>query len=381
MVSQAPRAPRVSHNVLHTKPLLLEPHNNRFPEDIVIKINNIICDDYIKRIYEALENNLIKNIIKIFLNDKNLSRFLYYYGYQTYYFNNIMTENLGIYGEPLYNFEWGDFECEISQEDYTGITEDTREPYILNIPSDVIFAEEGGNNTPNNGVFDFYKYDVNIFSKILTLNETLWIIKNYSSYDTRLLRDINEYDYDTFADVNDTQDATAATAATAATITISNFEIDANNTFNDIYEYDKEPFAIAWNLFNRGFNKLNIFKMISVLCYNTDIDNVLQQYYRVIGGTGSVNADMKVKCDRLFRKTCYNVVKYFNKKIEKAVGDTTIISYLYAIYADDAGIQFNEEHEEHENKAYDILNDNGLLKTKRGNMLDILELLYELYLR
>ena len=359
-----------SPNVLYSKPLLLDAVNNRFPEDIVIKINNIICDDYIKRIYEALEENLIKNVIKIFLNDKNLSRFLYYYGYQTYYFNNIMTENLGIYGEPLYNFEWGDFECEIPQEDYTGIIEDTREPYILNIPSDVIFAEDNANPP-----FNFYKYDVNIFSKILTLNETLWILKNYSAYDTRLLSDISEYDFDTYADINE-----GRTQGDRARTTIANFEIDANNTFEDIYEYDKEPFAIAWNLFNRGFNKLNIFKMISVLCYNTEIDNVIQQYYGVIGGTGSVNECMKVKCGRLFRKTCYNVLKYFNKKIEKAVGDTTVISYLYAIYADDAGIQFNEEHEEHENKAYDILHNNGLLKTKRGNMLDILELLYELYL-
>jgi hypothetical protein len=372
-----------SPNVLHSKPLLLDVENNRFPEDIVIKINNIICDDYIKRIYEALEKNLIKNIIKIFLNDKNLARFLYYYGYQTYYFNNIMTENLGIYGEPLYNFEWGDFECDISQEDYAGITEDTREPYILNMPSDVVFDEDNSSHTHNNGLFNnglfnnglfnFYKYDANIFSKILTLNETLWILKNYTAYDTRLLRDINEYDYDTYADINDDAQGDRAT--------IANFEIDANNTFENIYDYDKEPFAIAWNLFNRGFNKLNIFKMISVLCYNTDIDNVIQQYYGVIGGTGSVNVDMKVNCGRLFRKTCYNVLKYFNKKIEKAVSDTTVISYLYAIYADDAGIQFDEEHEEHENKAYDILQNKGLLKTKRGNMLDILELLYELYLR
>ena len=365
------------HNVLNTKPLLLDADNNWFPEDIVIKINNIICDEYIKKIYEALEKNLIKNVIKIFLNDKNLSRFLYYYGYQTYYFNNIMTENLGIYGEPLYNFEWGDFECEISHENYAGITEDTIEPYILNIPSDVIFDEENGNNIPNNGVFNFYKYDVNIFSKILTLNETLWILKNYTAYDTQLLRDINEYDYDTYADIINDEQANNQADRT----TIANFEIDANNTFEDIYEYDKEPFAIAWNLFNRGFNKLNIFKMISVICYNTDIDNIIQQYYGIIGGTGSVNANMKVNCGRLFRKTCFNVVKYFNKKIEKAVDNTTVISYLYAIYADDAGILFNEEHEEHENKAYDILNNNGLLKTKRGNMLDILELLYELYLR
>ena len=366
-----------SHNVLHTKPLLLDPLNNRFPEDIVIKINNIICDEYIKGVYKALENNLIKNVIKIFLNDKKLSSFLYYYGYQTYYFNNIMAENLGIYGEPLYNFEWGDFECEVSQEDYQGITEDTHEPYILNMPSDVLFPDTDSNNTPNNGLFDFYKYDVNIFSKILTLNETLWIFKNYSSYDKRILQDINEYDYDTYADIN----GDACPSRGASSITIANFEIECDDTFSNIYDYDKEEFAIAWNLFNRGFIKLNIFKMIYVLCYNTDIDNVLQQYYSIIGGTGSVKDDIKVDCDRLFLKTCFNVIRYFNKKIRKAANDITVISYLYAIYADDEGIQFNEAHEEHENKAYDILRDNGLLKTKSDNMTNILDLLYELYLR
>jgi hypothetical protein len=60
-----------------------------------------------------------------------------------------------------------------------------------------------------------------------------------------------------------------------------------------------------------------------------------------------------------------------------------VISYLYAIYADDDGngnIYFNEEHEEYENKAYDILSNNGLLKTKHDNIYDILDLLYELYL-
>jgi hypothetical protein len=125
-------------NVLNSKPLLLDAVNNRFPEDIVIKINNIICDEYIKRIYEALENNLIKNTIKMFLNDKKLSKFLYYYGYQTYYFNNQMyyynvgEQNLGIYGEILSNLDWGDFECETLLEDYEGIKIETKEPYILN---------------------------------------------------------------------------------------------------------------------------------------------------------------------------------------------------------------------------------------------------------
>ena len=59
-------ASNTSNSVLNTKPLLLDPINNRFPDDIVIKINNIICDDYIKDIYKALEINFIKNTIKIF---------------------------------------------------------------------------------------------------------------------------------------------------------------------------------------------------------------------------------------------------------------------------------------------------------------------------
>ena len=121
--------------------------------------------------------------------------------------------------------------------------------------------------------------------------------------------------------------------------------------------------------------------MIYVLCYNTDIDDAVQKYYNVIGGTGLVNEDNEVDRAKLFHKTCYNVIKYFNIKIKKAADDQLVVSYLYAIYADDDGVYFNEEHEEYENKAYDILNDNGLLKTKCGNMLDILDLLYILYLK
>jgi uncharacterized membrane protein YkgB len=82
----------------------------------------------------------------------------------------------------------------------------------------------------------------------------------------------------------------------------------------------------------------------------------------------------------LFRKTCFNVVKYFNKKIKKAVENSIVISYLYAIYADDEGLEFNEAHEEYENKAYDILSDNGLLLGKPENIKEMLELLYVLYL-
>jgi hypothetical protein len=365
-------ASHTSKNVLNTKPLLLDALHNRFPEDIVIKINNIICDEYIIRIYDTLEENLIKNIIKMFLNDKNLSKFLYYYGYQTYYFdnqtyhyNNDTLHNLGIYGEIISNFEWGDFVCDTLLEDYKGINIETKEPYILNIPNDVIIAQD--NINPNNTQMDYYNFDVNIFSTNLTLNETLWILKNYSEYDKNILHGINAYDYDTGVD-KDSSDTT-----------IANFEIDSNNTYYNIYDYDKESFAIIWNLFNRGFIKLNIFKIIYIYCYNIEIDSVIQQYYNIIGGTGRVN--IIVDNSKLFHKTCFNVIKYFNKKIKKAVDDSTVISYLYAIYADDEGIEFNEEHEEYENKAYDILRDNGLLKTKSENMTDILDLLYVLYLK
>jgi hypothetical protein len=351
-----------TESILRTRPLLLDPVNSIFPEDIVIKINNIICDERIKQIYARLESNFIRNTMCMFLNDKKLSKFLYYYGYQTYYFHYILSPNLGIYGETLNKLDWGDFEnCEMG--DYNGaIAIDNREPYILNIPTDEIFAENTNTN-PDNIEFDFYKYDVNIYSANLTLNETLWILKNYATYDSKILRDIDgEYDD---SGVDD----------------IAKYTIDHDNTYGNIYDYDSEEFAIIWNLFNRGFAKLNIFKMIYVLCYNTDLDDAVQKYYDVIGGTGLVNEDTKVDNAKLFHKTCYNVIKYFNKKIKRAAEDQLVISYLYAIYADDDGVYFNEEHEEHENKAYDILNDNGLLKAKQGNMLDILDLLYELYLK
>jgi hypothetical protein len=366
-------------NVLNSKPLLLDAVNNRFPEDIVIKINNIICDEYIKRIYEALENNLIKNTIKMFLNDKKLSKFLYYYGYQTYYFNNQMyyynvgEQNLGIYGEILSNLDWGDFECETLVEDYEGIKIDTKEPYILNIPNDIVFTE----HTPNAEI-EYYKYDVNIYSKNLTLNETLWILKNYADYDAKILHDINECDYDTGICDGDGEGEGSSDDSGSASISIANFKIDNENTYDNIYDYDKEEFAIVWNLFNRGFIKLNIFKIIYIFCYHTDIDNTIQQYYNIIGGTGNTN--LNVDNDKLFRKTCFNVVKYFNKKIKKTVENSIVISYLYAIYADDEGLEFNEAHEEYENKAYDILSDNGLLLAKPENIKEMLDLLYVLYL-
>lgn len=333
-------------NILNSKPLLLEPTNNRFPEDIIIKINNIICDEYIKKIYQCLEINFIKNTINIFLNDKKLSKFLYYMGYQTYYFNYILSPNFGIYGETLANFEWGDFETDVLYDSFTGISEDTRESYVLNIPNDDQIFE----NPNNNAEFNSYSFDVNIYSSILTLNETLWILKHFSDNDINILKD----NTDILIDIDD-------------------------NTYQNIYDYDFGEYATIWNLFNRGFIKLNIFKIIYIYSYNSELNNTIQQYYNLIGGTGRVN--FTINNSMLFHKTCYNIIKYFNKKIKKAADDRMVISYLYAIYASDELVPyFNEEHEKYENKAYDILKNKGLLNSVEFNMSEILDLLYELYL-
>ena len=332
-----------------TKPLLLDPHNSKFPEDIVVKINNIICDDHMRFVYIYLEKNFIKNIINIFLNDKKLSKFLYYLGYQTYYFNYIHAVNFGIYGELLHNLEWGDFETEILNEDYNGITVDDKKPYILNVPIDDIFLNEY-NQSSNDIEQDFYRFDVNIYSTNLTLNETLWIFKNYATLNSNILKDNNNVDFDI-----------------------------EDNAYSNIYDYDNEEYANIWNLFNRGFIKLNIFKIIYIYSYNNDYEDTIQKYYNFIGGSGRSN--ILIDNSKIFHKTCYNVIKYFNKKIKKAADDQIVLSYLYAIYADDDGIYFNEEHELQENKAYDILQDNGLLKGKPDTITDILDLLYELYLQ
>lgn len=340
------------------KPLLLDANGSRFPEDIVIKINTILCDEYIQKIYERLESNFIRNVIKIFLNDKEFSKFLYYLGYQTYYFNYISTPNLGIYGETLANLEWGDFECETTFDDYNGIHDDTTEPYLLHIPDEV----------------DFYIFDATIHSRKLTLNEATWLLGNYASYDSKILHDIEECDHDTGVPATGVNDDTGASASVAT------FAIHPHDTYASIYDYDKEAYATQWNLFNRGYIKLNVFKIIYTYCYNTEIDNVLQKYYTMIGGTG--RQPIHIDNIKLFHKTCYNIVKYFNIKIKKAVEDSITLSYIYAIYADDdGGVYFNEDHEIHENKAYDILHENGLLSKKRGDDIEILDLLYKHYLR
>ena len=348
------------------KPLLLDAKDCWFPEDIVIKINNIICDEYIQRIYERLETNLVRNMIKIFLNDKQLTNFLYYYGYQTYYFNYSSTPNFGIYGEPLANLEWGDYETETLLENYVGIRDDITSPYMLNIPNDTtdaLLAEA-----------DFYNFDVNVYSTKLTLNETIWIFNHYAFYDTNILNDVSVCDHDTGVpdDTGDTGDR--------GDTGVANFEIHPEGTYKSVYDYDKEEFATVWNLFNRGFIKINIFKIISIYCYNVSIENTIQQYYAMIGGTGRV--PVHIDHSKLFHKTCFNIIKYFNTKIKKAVKNSITLSYLYAIYADDdIGVYFNEDHEEHENRAYDILNDSGMLKTKDDNITDLLDLLYVSYIR
>jgi hypothetical protein len=367
-------------NSMFAKPLLLDANGSRFPEDIVIKINTILCDEYIQKIYERLESNFIRNVIKIFLNDKEFSKFLYYLGYQTYYFNYISTPNLGIYGETLANLEWGDFECETTFDDYNGIHDDTTEPYLLHIPDEV----------------DFYIFDATIHSRKLTLNEATWLLGNYATYDSKILHDIEECDHDTGVPATGVNDdtgvpatgvnddtgvpATGANDDTGVPASIATFAIHPHDTYASIYDYDKEAYATQWNLFNRGYIKLNVFKIIYTYCYNTEIDNVLQKYYTMIGGTG--RQPIHIDNTKLFHKTCYNIVKYFNIKIKKAVEDSITLSYIYAIYADDdGGVYFNEDHEIHENKAYDILHENGLLSKKRGDDIEILDLLYKLYLR
>ena len=332
--------------MLKTKPFLLDPQNSRFPDDIVVKINNIICDDYIKQIYVCLENNFIKNIISIFCNDKKLSKFLYYFGYQKYRYIYILE---GIYGETIDNLYWENFETDILQENFNGISIDEKEPLVLNLERDDIFSRE--NNYTNNSEIDEYKFDVNIYSSKLTLNETMWIINNFAMYDDKILEDN------------------------------ANIDIEiANNAYNDIYDYDNEEYATIWNLFNRGFIQLNILKMIYIFCYNNDIDSKTQKYYEYIGGTGCTK--IMVDNSKLFHKTCYNIIKYFNKKIKKAAEDKYVLSYLYGIYAADEGFtHFNEAHAEHENKAYDLLNDNGLLSSNSTDIYILLDFLYERYLQ
>jgi len=339
---------RTSENILKTKPLLLETHSCNFPEDIIIKINNILCEEYIKLIYDSLQNNFIKNIIYIFLNNKKLSKFVYYFAFQKYRYIYILD---GVYGETLNNLGWENFETDILYEDFNGISSNDKDPYILNLERDEIFSRE--NNYTNNAEIDYYKYDVNIYSSILTLNETMWIIKNFAMYDTNILK--NNVDNDIEIDIND------------------------EDTYDDIYDYDNEEYATIWNLFNRGFIQLNIFKIIHIYCNNADINEEVQKYYNFIGGTGDAN--IIVDKSKLFHKTCYNVVKYFNKKMKKAADDKMVLSYLYGIYNADATVFFNEANEKYENEAYDLLLENGLLSSNCEDISDILDFLYERYLQ
>jgi len=335
-------------NILNTKPLLLESHSCNFPEDIIIKINNILCEEYIKLIFDSLQNNFIKNIIYIFLNDKKLSKFVYYFAFQKYRYIYILD---GVYGETLNNLGWEHFETDILYENFNGISSNDKDAFILNLERDEIFSRE--NNYTNNTEIDYYKYDVNIYSSKLTLNETMWIIKNFAMYDTNILK--NNVDNDIDIDIND------------------------ERTYDDIYDYDEEDYATIWNLFNRGFIQLNIFKIIHIYCNNTDINEEVQKYYNFIGGTGYAN--IFVDKSKLFHKTCYNVVKYFNKKIKKAADDKMVLSYLYGIYNGDDTVNFNDKNEKYENEAYDLLSENGLLSSNSEDITDILDFLYERYLQ
>jgi hypothetical protein len=335
-------------NILNTKPLLLESHSCNFPEDIIIKINNILCEEYIKLIFDSLQNNFIKNIIYIFLNDKKLSKFVYYFAFQKYRYIYILD---GVYGETLNNLGWEHFETDILYETFNGISSNDKDAFILNLERDEIFSRE--NNYTNNTEIDYYKYDVNIYSSKLTLNETMWIIKNFAMYDTNILK--NNIDNDIDIDIND------------------------EHTYDDIYDYDKEDYATIWNLFNRGFIQLNIFKIIHIYCNNTDINEEVQKYYNFIGGTGYAN--IFVDKSKLFHKTCYNVVKYFNKKMKKAADDKMVLSYLYGIYNGDDTVNFNDKNEKYENEAYDLLLENGLLSSNSEDITDILDFLYERYLQ
>ena len=338
---------KTTENILNTKPLLLDAINCNFPEDIIIKINNILCEEYIKQIFDCLQNNFIKNIIYIFLNDKKLSKFVYYFAFQKYRYIYILD---GVYGETLNNLGWENFDTDILYENFNGISINEKEPFILNLYRDEIFSRE--NNYTNNSEIDYYKYDVNIYSSKLTLNETMWILKNFAIYDENILKNNIDNDID--------------------------IDIDEKETYDDIYDYDKEEYATIWNLFNRGFIQLNIFKIIHIFCNNTDINDIVQQYYNIIGGTGDAN--IIIDKSKLFHKTCYNVVKYFNKKIKKAADDKMVLSYLYGIYNADDTVNFNEAHEEYENKAYDLLSENGLLSSNSEDISDILDFLYERYL-
>jgi hypothetical protein len=337
-------------NILNTKPLLLESHSCNFPEDIIIKINNILCEEYIKLIFDSLQNNFIKNIIYIFLNDKKLSKFVYYFAFQKYRYIYILD---GVYGETLNNLGWEHFETDILYENFNGISSNDKDAFILNLERDEIFSRE--NNYTNNTEIDYYKYDVNIYSSKLTLNETMWIIKNFAMYDTNILKNNIDNDIDIDIDIND------------------------ERTYDDIYDYDKEDYATIWNLFNRGFIQLNIFKIIHIYCNNTDINEEVQKYYNFIGGTGYAN--IFVDKSKLFHKTCYNVVKYFNKKMKKAADDKMVLSYLYGIYNGDDTVNFNDKNEKYENEAYDLLSENGLLSSNSEDITDILDFLYERYLQ
>ena len=209
-------------------------------------------------------------------------------------------------------------------------------------------------NTRNRYGLTPYKYDAHIYSSKLTETETQWIVKNHSMYNENILQDSSDIDVDIDIDIED-------------------------NMYDDIYDYDNEEYANIWNLFNRAFMGFNVFKIIKIFCDNLELDNTIKQYYYLIGGKEQYNFD--IDNTKLFHKTCYNVIKYFNKKIKKAVDDHFVIKYLYSIYSEDINMYFIEEHQQYKDKATDLLLNNGLLNSVEFNILKMLDLLYELYLK
>ena len=329
-------------NIMDSKPLLLDPKYSIFPEDIVIKINNYVCEEYLKIIYQSLETNFIKNIINIFLNNKNLSKFIYHFGYyQTYSFkyNNTIPLKFIVYGENLNDLtiRWNNSHI------------DKNEPYILNLCSNHYIFD-----TRNRYGLTPYKYDAHIYSSKLTETETQWILINHSTHDENILQDSSDIDVDIDINIED-------------------------NMYYNIYDYDNEEYANIWNLFNRAFMEFNVFKIIKIFCDNLELDNTIKEYYDLIGGKGLYN--FNVDYTKLFHKTCYNVIKYFNKKMKKAVDDHFVIKYLYSIYSEDENMFFVEEHQQYKDKATDLLLNNGLLNSTEFNILKMLDLLYELYLK
>jgi hypothetical protein len=151
----------------------------------------------------------------------------------------MLSPNFGIYGEILNKLEWGDFETDVLYENFTGINIDTREPYILNILNDDQIFENQYNNLNN---ITSYSFDANIYSSKLTINETLWILENYSNYDINILQDNTDIDID----------------------------ID-DNIYHNIYDYDNEEYA------NSSLGKVIIPNSVTHIGNNAFANNLISE--------------------------------------------------------------------------------------------------------